>query len=119
MFPWFLVASLAVWRLTHLFQAEDGPADVIARLREAPVVGRAMQCFYCLSLWVAMAPALLLGETWPQRALLWPALSGAAIFLEKAMSRAGLLPQLSYQEEPYPPVADEGPAEEDHVQLRG
>ena len=33
--PWFLfgVATLAVWRLTHLLHAEDGPFDLCVRLR--------------------------------------------------------------------------------------
>lgn len=85
-----LLGALAVWRITHLLQAEDGPWDVVVRLRawagDSPV-GRAMDCFYCLSLWIALPCALLLGAAgagWLEQLLLWPALSAAAILLERA-----------------------------------
>lgn len=79
------VAVLATWRVTHLFAAEDGPWNVIAHLRRlAPgPLGPLMDCFYCLSLWVAILPALLLGHDWPTRALAWPAVSAGAILLER------------------------------------
>ncbi len=82
-----LLGALAVWRITHLLQAEDGPWDVVVRLRawagDSPL-GRAMDCFYCLSLWIALPCALLLGAGWLEQLLLWPALSAAAILLERA-----------------------------------
>lgn len=78
-------AVLATWRVTHLIAAEDGPWNVIARLRAlAPgPVGRLMDCFYCLSLWVAMPAALVIGVDWVTRGLAWPAISGGAILLER------------------------------------
>jgi hypothetical protein len=30
----FLISVLSVWRVTHLIQAEDGPFDVIYKLRK-------------------------------------------------------------------------------------
>lgn len=85
-----LLAVLAVWRITHLLHAEDGPFDLLARLREAVddgVLGRLLDCFHCLSVWVAIPFALLIGETAGERWLLWPALSGAACLLERATQR--------------------------------
>jgi predicted acyltransferase len=84
----FLVGTLGVWRLTHLLAAEDGPWDVIVRLRRAAdqsVWGRLLDCFYCLSLWVAAPFAAALGDGWRSRLLLWPALSAAAILIERCM----------------------------------
>lgn len=81
------VGVLVVWRITHLIQAEDGPWDVVVRLRARAGngwVGQAMDCFYCLSLWIALPLAALLGANWLQQLLLWPALSGGAILLERA-----------------------------------
>lgn len=77
---WYLcaLASLAVFRITHLLAAEDGPWDVLLGLRRvlgASVVGQLMDCFNCLSLWVAVPFALLIGDGWRERGLLWPALS--------------------------------------------
>jgi hypothetical protein len=49
------------WRLTHLLAEEDGPGDMVIRARAAlgdGPAGELMDCFYCLSVWVA-APASL------------------------------------------------------------
>jgi Protein of unknown function (DUF1360) len=86
-FYWFLLGSLGVWRLTHLLVVEDGPWRVAVRLRQSAGVGffgDLLACFYCLSLWIAVPFAFLIGDTMLERALLWPALSGAAILLERA-----------------------------------
>jgi hypothetical protein len=86
-----VVGTLVVWRITHLFAAEDGPWDLLARLRRAlgsGFFGRLADCFYCLSLWVAAPCALLLAETPKARVGLWLALSGGAILIERATIRA-------------------------------
>jgi hypothetical protein len=78
---------LGVWRLTHLLNAEDGPAGILARLRRAMgdgVAGELLDCFYCLSLWVAAPFAWALGQGFQERLLLWPALSAGAILIERA-----------------------------------
>jgi hypothetical protein len=43
--------------------------------------GKLLDCFYCLSVWVAAPIALLIGENWLERVFLWPLLSAAAIIL--------------------------------------
>lgn len=86
----FLVAVLCVWRVTHLFAVEQGPFRLVARLRTSAgngFFGELLDCFYCLSLWIALPLAAYQGETWAQRLLLWPALSGAACLLEEATKR--------------------------------
>lgn len=83
----FAVAALAVWRLTHLLVSEDGPWDAVARLRAKlgdTFWGRLMDCFYCLSLWIAAPLAPFIGRTWAEVGLVWLALSGAACLLERA-----------------------------------
>ena len=90
-FYWLALGVLCVWRVTHLFNAEDGPWDLLLRLRRSVgngFWGRLLDCFYCLSLWIAIPLALLLGQGWEERLLLWPALSGAAILLERMTARA-------------------------------
>lgn len=84
---------LAVWRVTHLLQAEDGPWELVARLRRAAgpgFWGQLLDCFYCLSLWVALPAALLIGSGWREWLLLWLGLSGGAILLEQATGRTAL-----------------------------
>ena len=83
----FAIAALAVWRLTHLLVAEDGPWDAVVRLRKTlgqSELGRAMDCFYCASLWVAVPFAFLLARGLVTGVVIWLALSGAAALLEQA-----------------------------------
>lgn len=86
----FVAAVLATWRLAHLVAAEDGPWDVVARLRRragASFFGRLMDCFYCVSLWIALPLAWAVGDDWRSGLVAWPALSGGAILLERITAR--------------------------------
>src|SRR4051812_24583294 len=81
-----LLAVLATWRLATLLAHDDGPWDVIARLRAAlgdSTWGRLMDCFHCASLWVAAPLAWAVGRDPLEQWLAWPALSGAACLLER------------------------------------
>jgi hypothetical protein len=85
-FYWLLLGILSVWRITHLLQAEDGPWNLLVRLRQragAGFWGSLLDCFYCLSLWVAVPFAFLIGERWIERFLLWLAFSAGAILIER------------------------------------
>ena len=82
-----VVGVFGVWRVTHLLQAEDGPWDFVARLRGyagSGMWGSLLDCFYCLSLWIALPFDWLCAQGWTERLLLWPALSAGAILLERA-----------------------------------
>jgi hypothetical protein len=86
----FVCGMLAAWRLTHLLSAEDGPADIVVRIRARlgdSVAGRAMDCFYCLSIWIAAPIALFVATTPIMWFVTWLALSGGACLLERATSR--------------------------------
>ena len=105
----FTLAALATWRMTHLLTEEDGPADLVLRLRRAAgqgQLGQVMDCFYCASMWVALPVAAFVAHEsartplsrsggsgrakWYRRAATWLALSGAACLLEQAArSREG------------------------------
>jgi hypothetical protein len=96
------IGSLCVWRLTHLLHAEQGPFHAFARLRELAgggFWGQALDCFYCLSLWIAMPVALLIEHRFPQAVVVWLTLSGAACLLEQATTR-NRFPGLIYEEPP-------------------
>ena len=98
-FYWLIIGILVVWRVTHLFYNEDGPWDIFVRLRRAVgegLLGSLLDCFYCLSIWVALSFAYWLGETWKQRLLLWPALSAGAILLERLTTREGPQHEIHY-----------------------
>lgn len=92
-FYWLTLGVLAVWRLTHLFNAEDGPANLLVRFRHSVGVGfwgGLLDCFYCLSLWMSIPFALWIGEGWRERFFLWLALSAGAIILERLHTPAAL-----------------------------
>jgi hypothetical protein len=101
-FYWLILGILTVWRITHLIQAEDGPWDIILRIRKmlgARFLGRLMDCFYCLSIWISAPIALLIGETTTEIILLWPSLSAGAMLLEKLTNRQVELPPAEYIED--------------------
>lgn len=96
-----LLGVLGVWRITHLLQAEDGPWNVVVRLRRAVgqgFWGSLLDCFYCLSVWIAAPFAVWLGSSISDMLSLWLALSGAAILLERATARPAP-PQPYWKEE--------------------
>ena len=81
-----VLASLATWRLTHLLVREDGPAELIARIRSAlagSAWGRALECFYCTSLWVAAPLSLWVSARAADAWIAWLALSAAACLVER------------------------------------
>jgi len=98
-----LLGVLCVWRITHLLQAEDGPWDVVAKIRRAAGdgwSGRLLDCFYCLSLWTAAPLAAVIGRTAAERILMWLAFSGGAILAERYTAGPRIEP---------PPVVQPGP----------
>lgn len=82
----FIASILATWRVSHLITAEDGPFNVVARLRAAAgagFLGALMDCFYCTSMWVALPLGYWVGHGWVERVVAWLAVSGGAILLER------------------------------------
>lgn len=57
-----VLGSLSVWRLTHMLQEESGPFAIFEKLRaridrmswKNGGVRDGFNCFYCLSVWVAI-----------------------------------------------------------------
>ena len=82
----FIICTLAVWRVTHLLSQEDGPFDAVIKFRKLfgqGFFGTLLDCFYCLSLWIAIPFAILLSNELLEGIILWLALSGAACLLFK------------------------------------
>ena len=100
------LGGLATWRLTHLLYAEDGPWDSVVRLRRAAGNGfwsKLLDCFQCLSLWIAAPIAFLIGESWLERILLWFTLSALAILLQLAEHhKSSAKPRVQYIEDDEP-----------------
>lgn len=101
-FYWLVLGTLCVWRITHFLQAEDGPWDVVVRIRRLAGTGfwgRLLDCFYCLSAWIAAPFAFFLGDSPSERLLLWPALSAGAILLERFTNAGSEAPSAPYLED--------------------
>lgn len=86
-----VLAVLAVWRVTHLVVAEEGPWKLFAHLRRAAARVRLEKlagCFYCASVWIAVPFTTLITRDWKTMAICVPALSGGAIVLERLTRRS-------------------------------
>lgn len=86
--PWFRLAItiLATWRVAHLVAREDGPFDLVVRLRVRAgpgAIGRLMDCPYCLGLWLAIPGAFLLASELRAGIIAWLGIAGGAAFLER------------------------------------
>jgi hypothetical protein len=82
----FLVAALAAWRVAHLLAREDGPWDIVVRLRRClgdGFWGQLLDCIYCLSLWTSLPAALFVTTALPDAVVTWLALSGSVCLLDR------------------------------------
>jgi hypothetical protein len=89
-FYWLILGILGVWRITHLLNKEDGPWDLLVRFRKLfgnGFVGKLLDCFYCLSIWVSIPLGIWLGDGWKEKILMVLGFSAGAIILERLTSR--------------------------------
>ena len=77
--------------MTHLLAEEDGPGDVVVRVRaglgDGPA-GQLMDCFYCLSVWVAAPVSLVVSRRGRDLPLTCLGLSEAACLIERLTGSA-------------------------------
>ena len=99
---YFIISTLAVWRLTHLLAKEDGPFDIIVIIRkkvDTGFFGKMLDCFYCLSIWIALPFGIWLGQSWLEKIFIWLAISGAACLLEQGTTKNDNSGKTDYQED--------------------
>ncbi|MCI0606653.1 DUF1360 domain-containing protein [bacterium] len=98
----FVLASLATWRITHLLVNEDGPADIFYRLRirlGRVAIGKLIDCFHCLSFWVAAPIAFFVSQKPVIVLFTWLALSGAACLLERIGQKPVIIQPMDQENE--------------------
>ena len=86
----YFVIVVVVWRITHLISLEDGPFDLIIKLRKLmgnSFFGKLMDCFYCLSIWIGLLAALYVGKNLEEIVILTLYYSGASLLLEKLTNK--------------------------------
>lgn len=93
-----LIGILATWRLTSLLHSEEGPFELFARFRDwagvkydeqsRPVsgsqIGKMLSCFWCCSIWSALAIMFFQGKGSFVKVL---AYSAGAILIEEMRER--------------------------------
>jgi hypothetical protein len=82
----YFVIVIVVWRITHLISSEDGPFDLIIKLRKLlgnSFIGKLMDCFYCLSIWIGFFASFYAENNFEGVIILTIYYSGVAILLEK------------------------------------
>jgi hypothetical protein len=87
----FTLCALTVWRVAHLLTSENGPWDLVLKMRAAlgfGLLGRLMACFYCLSLLASLPPALWMSSSRAGFVIQWMALSAVACLLEKTTQKS-------------------------------
>lgn len=97
----FAVSALAVWRLTHLLAAEDGPWNVIVWARRklgTSIWGKLMDCFYCLSIWISIPFAFYVVSGTLDRLIVWLALSGSASLANKMVKEPIVFEPLDHED---------------------
>lgn len=93
----FALAALASWRVAALLAYDDGPWDVVLRLRRALGAGafaRMLDCFRCVSLWVAAPLTFAVASRPLDLVLVWLALSGSACLLDRLTQPAFAIERL-------------------------
>ena len=86
----YFLLVIVVWRLTHLITSEDGPFDVIIRIRKMfgnSFFGKLMDCFYCLSIWIGLLIGWYAGSNLEEIILLAFYYSGTSLLLEKLTNK--------------------------------
>jgi Protein of unknown function (DUF1360) len=86
----YFILVIVVWRITHLIASEDGPFEIIFKIRKMfgeTFFGKLMDCFYCLSIWVGLIAALSISSQIKEILLLTLYYSGASILLEKQTNK--------------------------------
>lgn len=81
----FIISAFAIWRITHLLSKEDGPFDLVFKLRKQlgqGFFGNLLDCFYCLSMWIAIPFGIWVGVTVIEKIICCIALSGLACIIE-------------------------------------
>ena len=80
-----ILAALATWRLTSLHCYEDGPLQILERLRQVRGLHDLLSCFWCTSVWAAALFAVLLRQPLADWPATWLGISALAIVIEEGI----------------------------------
>lgn len=90
-----IIASLAVWRISHALVKENGPLMIFARFRAYLAAHQkrsggffdVFSCVYCLSFWIGLGAALWVSQNISQFIGYGLAFSSITMLLESSFSK--------------------------------
>lgn len=98
----FLLVVLAAWRVSSLLAYEDGPGHILLKVRHwlgGGFWGRLMDCFDCLSVWVAAPFSLFVAGKPVDIFVAWLAISGATCLLDRSLGKSVVFHATSTQDQ--------------------
>jgi hypothetical protein len=84
----FVLAGLAVWRMSHVIADERGPfriAELVRNSNLGKVIGAGLDCFSCVGVWMSACFSVFVVPVDWSLAVVVPALSGFSILLEQVI----------------------------------
>jgi len=89
---YFTLSVLAVYRVSYMIANEDGPLDVFVFIREKAGqknwIGRGLNCVLCISVWLAMIPAIIFfRSSFETTILYWFAIAGGVLVIHKYFAK--------------------------------
>ncbi|TPL79873.1 hypothetical protein FJ950_27040 [Mesorhizobium sp. B2-3-14] len=94
----FILAGLAVWRMSHFVANEKGPFRAVEILRHSnwgKTIGVGFDCFSCVSVWMSVLFSVFVGGVGWSLAVVIPALSGFSMLLERVVSNPVIVQEIA------------------------
>src|SRR5262245_25151421 len=88
----FVLTTLAGWRLAQLLRYDEGPFGLMVIIRRALYqsrLGAVVDCFHCAAVWIAVGLGVAVFEPDRRLILLVVALAGAISVIERHLDRLG------------------------------
>jgi len=85
----FIIAVLAVWRVSIIITADEGPFGMFEAIRgridpnQTSWLGRGVRCVGCVSVWVSLLAALILHSSLIE----WFGLAGGALLVHRIVMK--------------------------------
>lgn len=91
----FILSSLAVWRITHMFLEEAGPFNIFGKIEQKLYkmkhkdggIRNLLTCFYCLSIYISLPFSIYLSKNIFEFIVFTLSLSTISIFIESLMDK--------------------------------
>ena len=86
----YFILVIVTWRVTHLISNEDGPFEIIFKLRQISgnsFFGKLMDCFYCLSIWIGFLLSIYISNQVIEIIFFTLYFSGTSIIIEKLTNK--------------------------------